>query len=76
MVPFRGGLVFKARILLYHSTPGARVIILRVSRPVAGLGFRKDRIYDSADDGGELGVSFLLRYYSRCRSYEGSWSMS
>ena len=35
---FRGGLVFKARRLLYHSTPGLRVI--KKKNKVSGFGFR------------------------------------
>ena len=42
---FRGGLVFKAHRLLYHSTLGLRVIKKKRSRPVGGWSTNKARVF-------------------------------
>ena len=42
LMPFRGGLVFKAHRLVYHSTLGLRVI-------------KKKKVENSLDDIGEVG---------------------
>ena len=47
MKRFRGGLVFKARRLLYHSTPGSRVIKKRTDSLNSRLESSKEEEEDS-----------------------------
>jgi len=54
---FRGGLVFKAHGLLYHSTLGLKVIKKKKLAPVKRFVLRVSRV--------QINLFFLLLYYSQ-----------
>jgi hypothetical protein len=62
---FRGGLVFKAQRLLFHSTPGSRVIKKKEKKVREGLAcgfsFRSTSCVHSLEFAGQIGPSLSLK---------------